>query len=571
MNRRALTRRLLSPLALSNTALAWSVLIGIVGVIAFVPAQGAGLGDWDVWLVVALAAEIVFVATVIGLRVGGRPPGPPRVALALLTAGAARGVVIAVGAHLAGVGPINAGDVVGRAVNSAVFCLLGGALIGATLVWRQDFHDQYRVLVDRALLLERSGRDDAEVDDEVLASWASIKTGLDATLRRASAILAGDISAQGLNEAASLLTSAVDIHLRPASRAMWDGALPDRPPISMRSLFLTAVGSWQLPLRTILAFFAVLVGTGSMLRVGVIPGLWFTAQYLVVTGVVLGVSVLAARTWPGRTPVIATATLIALPVLLLACIALIADPVLGLASDPLSEAIVAIQAPITTVLIAMVLEAGRRRDEVLGALQARIDADAIRLLAQADAAHDDAQRLSVFMHHSVQSELAASAMQLNEAALTGEPDTMRSVSTSVLMRLGAIEDLDAAAPPWRSQTVGDQRIAEIVAAWTGILEVEVSLPEATACRRHQWRVAAQVIEEGLANAARHGDASRVVIAGRVDDSCLTLAIRDDGSPTRDAGASGESGIGMQWLDSIAPGDWALQHSAAGSTLLVTIR
>ena len=571
MSRPALIRRLLSPFALANTAIVVSVLIGAVGVVVFVPEQGTTLRDWRTWLLVAIGAEAAFAIVLLAVRALGARPGPVQVALALLAAGAARGVAITIGEHAAGLAAIAAGDVVGRAANSAVFCLFGGALIGATLAWRSDFREQYRVLVDRALLIERAGREGDVVDGEVLAAWASIKAELDETIRRVGAILAGTARAQGLEEAAALLTTAIDAQLRPASRAMWEGALPDRPPISMRRLFVTALAAWQLPLRAILAFFAVLVGIGSIVRVGAVPGLWFTVAYLAVTGAVLGCSVLAARAWPARSTVVAVCTLVALPALLLASIVLLADPYLGLEVDRLSEFIVAIQAPITAVLIAMAVEAGRQRQRVLDALQARINAEAIGLLARFGGGHADAQQLSVFMHHSVQSELAALAMQLREAALSDDPGTMGSVSTFVLMRLGALENLDASAPPWLEQSVGYERIEEIVGAWSGILDVQVSLPDAHVCRRHQWLVATQVIEEGLANAARHGDASRVAVVGRIGDGCLWLSIEDDGVRARDADRAGSAGLGMQWLDRIAPGDWDLQHTAAGSTLVVTIR
>lgn len=558
---------MLPPCAVSNTALAWSVLVGALGVLAFVPAQGALSREWGSWLLVALGAEAAFAIVLVALRASGGALRPVRVALVLLAAGAARGLAIAAVAGTAGLAPFAANDAIGRVLNSAVFCLFGGALIGATLAWRRDFREQYRVLVDRALMLDRAHH----VDRDVLASWTSIKTELDETLRTAQAMLAGTASAASLTEAASLLTSAVDLQVRPTSRAIWDGALPERPPISMYRLLRAALGSWQLPLVTILAFFAVLVGIGSIVRVGVVPGMLFTVEYLVLTGTVLGLSILAVRIWPSRTLAIAIGTLAALPVLLLTGSALIADRYLGLQPDRVSEIVIAVQAPVTTVLIAMAVEAVRQRRQVLDSLQARIDADAMRLLAGPGGSHGDAQRLSVFMHHSVQSELIASAMQLREAALTGEPSTMSSVSASVLMRLAAVQDLDAAAPPWLGQPMGYERIEEIVAAWQGILDVRVSLPRAPECTPHQWLVATQVIEEGLANAARHGDASRVAIAGRVDDAFLTLSIEDDGSGRPDSGAPDAGGMGMQWLDRIAPGDWALHTTTAGSRLVVTIR
>lgn len=82
MSRRALTGRLLSPFALANAAIAWSALIGAIGVLAFVPEQGAAPRDWGALVLVALVAEAAFAAVIVALRALGAAAGPVQVGAA---------------------------------------------------------------------------------------------------------------------------------------------------------------------------------------------------------------------------------------------------------------------------------------------------------------------------------------------------------------------------------------------------------------------------------------------------------------------------------------------------------
>lgn len=558
----------LSPLALSNTALLIATLIGGFSTLVLVPGT-SGIGiSWQ-WLGVAALSQAAFAVTIVGVRSAVPSPGPGVVLSTLAVSGAVRGVVIAVGAGLIGLNVVTAATVISRALNSAVISVIGVALIGATLAWRADFRAQYRLLRDRALLLGSAAQDGHVIEPAVLDAWTTMKVDLDTTLREASNRLAAGATRENLREAADLLTSAVDVNLRPAARAMWQEAIPEDRPIRLRALFIETIARWQLPLGFILGFLAIVVGVGSLVRSGLIFGGAYTLRYVIVTGLVLWVSTSLARARPRRAPVIAVVTLVLLPPLVLACDYLFGDVLLGLPEDPTGQIIVALQTPVTTVFIAMAIEAVRDRQHVLDALQARIDVEAAELRRRGESTGRDAQRLSLFVHHSVQSELSALAMQVREAAATHDAATMEEARASALRRLRQLEALDAHSPPWLREVTGLDRITQVVEAWTGILDISLDLPSESGCRADQWRLAAQVVEEGLANSARHGDAQHVSIMGTCEGSDVVIELRDDG---HGAGRpSSRSGLGMQWLDRIAPGDWQLEQTPEGARLSVRIR
>ncbi len=570
MSRRAWVTTWLSPLALSNAALAWATVIGGFSTLVLVPGT-AGLGSvtWP-WLGVVVASQAAFALVVLVVRSMVRVPGPWTVLVTLAVAGVVRGAIIAVGASLVGIAALSATSLIGRALNSAVISVIGVALIGATLTWRADFRAHYRLLRERAVLLGNAASDGEVIEPTVLDAWTSMKGGLDTTLREAGERLAAGASEQDLREAADLITAAIDVDLRPAARAMWQDAIPEEQPLRLSTLLVATLARWHLPLRDILAFLAVVVGVGSVVRSGLVAGGAYTLRYVLVTGLVLWASTALARAYPRRAPLIAVLTLLLLPAILLAIDYEVGDVLLGLPEDPIGQVVVAVQTPITVVLIAMGVEAVRDRQQVLAALQARIDAEAADLRRRDGAASRDARRLSLFVHHSVQSELSALAIQVREAASTRDPATMEEVRCSALERLQRLEALDAHAPPWLRHEDGRERIDQVVDAWTGILDVTMELPADPLCRADQWHLAAQVIEEGLANAARHGEARTVRVCGTVEAGALVLRLADDGVAAHTAGQA-LAGLGSQWLDRVAPGEWSREQSVRGSVLTVRLR
>lgn len=564
MRRRSIVTTCLSPAAFSNTSLFWATIIGGFGTLVLVPGPTThGLFSLP-WLLVVLASQAALAACILGARHLRSQPSPANVCATLFVAGALRGTVVAIGAGLVGVQEISAGNLLNRSLNSAVITVIGIGLIGGTIAWRQDFATQYRVLRARALALEHA-RDDDEIDPEILRTWTTIKGSLDGTLQQATDRLANGTSPDDLNDAARLITRAIDTEIRPASHDLWPETIPDAAAVRVPTLLREVFGTWRLPLPEVLVSLGLIVGVGSLVRSGILAGGLYTLRYLVVTGVALWLSQILVRLIPRFTAAIAATTLLSLPVVLLFTDRVIGGGLLQLPADPIGQLVVALATPIAAVFITMAVNAVRHRSDLLNALQRRIDDDVATLLVGAT---KDAQQLSVFMHHSVQSELAAIALNLREAASTDDANTADAARRNALKHLDELAALDPDSPPWLQKGTSITRIHDVVAAWQGIASIELGLPPEDSLRADQWHVAERVIEEGLANAVRHGHATRIEVIARAREGILELEISDDGSTDP---ASAPRGIGSQWLDRIAPGDWELVQTSHGARLRVRIR
>ena len=566
---RAILTRFFSRYALTNMSILIACLIGGMGTIVFVPPHDGGSGRWFAWFGIVVGSQSAFALCVLVCRRFAK--GPWSVSLILAAAGLIRGLCIAAGSIAIGEVELTPTVLLVRMLNSAIICVIGGGLIGGTLAWRADVQQQYQALLERATLLDRaygSGR----ITGPALRAWSDIKGTLDQTLHQASERLSSGYSASDLTAAATLLRSEVETNLRPTSRSLWERGAAPVGSMSLLGTFRTAIGSWRLPLREILIFFAVVIGPGAMARVGVIPGFIFTAIYLTCTGVILATSGRLARAHPGRAPEVAVLTLVLLPVLVFAVSRLAASVVPGLETDPVSDLIVALQTPVSTILVAMAVEFVRARHAVLADMRRRVDGETVRLAELRSDPRSDTRRLSVFVHHHVQSEMSALAMQLREAALSSDAATREHARSVALERIARLEAIDAREPPWLAVRAGVDRINDVVAAWSGLLDVRLDLGDFAMGRPDQWVIAAQIVEDGLANAARHSDATTVAITADYRDDTLLLSIRDDGARAGGETPSpvGVAGVGLQVLDRVTPGSWSITHRPSGTTLTVQI-
>lgn len=552
-----------SPYSLSNTALLWATIIGAIGSLVFVMTPSSA-GQWASWLVVVAVSQALFAIVIVGMRMLQRACTPLYVACALGLAGAVRGIAIAFGVQVHLAQPLDVSELVSRTANSMVISVLGVALIGGTLAWLAQYRGEYQVLVDRAVALERMRAGEDHVDLEVLETWTTVKLALNDALERARQELTTPATAEGLESASALIAATVNVELRPVSQAMWTEPAPTKQRLRIRSFFADTLRTWRPPILVILAFYVVVIGTGAIVRIGWADGSAFVARYVIAVGVILWISKVFAARFRAHASIIAGVTLIALPLALLLADLWIVKGILGAPLDAIGDVTIALQTPVTVLFIATAVSTFRDRPRILGALQQRIDSDVVSIVTR----QSDVRQLGLYIHHSVQSELSAIAMQLHEAALTQDAQTRDAVSTSVLERLQRFQSIDAATPPWLRREGGKERINEVIAAWAGIMTIHVELPNEEECRLDQWHVAAQVIEEALANAARHGDASEVSIQGFVGSE-LMLVISDNGMGREQLEAI-RPGIGSQWLEWVAPGEWSLVRTTTGATLTVAI-
>ncbi len=532
--------------------------IGVLLIVVTNPVDGrAGLGDAR-WWTIALAAQailtlVVVVAMHLPPSLHARIPQATWRAGAVVIAGAARGAVLAWLIEVLSPPQVQGVPLAMRILNSALISTLWLGFIGLLVQAGRDYDRDYRLLIDRAVTLARAELDESsEVDQGLARHWSGIQASMRTASERMRSSLGTDDtvpSAADLAAAASIVNDVVANEVRPVSHGLWfaQGEQPAR--IRVRALIWDALSDWRLPLRDIAVILCVIAFVGSILRAGLLIGVGFATLYVTLSVFLLWCSNMLARRIAG--PWVGIGTVVLLPWLLLGLAIVIGQGVLHVEPDNGGAAVAAGATSIVAFGVLLLHRVSVERRTLLAALQARIDSSAIALIAREGMMRDSEKELGAFLHNTVQSELAALALQLEEASRSGSEAQRSIVREEVFERIQRIQE---SSPPWKSESGGPDRIREIITSWEGITSIEADLPAGDECTTEQWRLLTQAIEESVANAVRAGRADHIRIWIGREAGTVRLSIRDNGQALP-APAAARSGLGTAWLDHHAPGRW----------------
>jgi len=167
--------------------------------------------------------------------------------------------------------------------------------------------------------------------------------------------------------------------------------------------------------------------------------------------------------------------------------------------------------------------------------------------------------LTRWIHGNLQAAINAAAISIDRARRQGHP-TEGAVSDGIALIAGAIE----AIPEVPAPDLADA-FENTMSTWKGTCEITWRVgPEALTRAAAQPAGAADIADivvEAVANAVRHGKASRAVLVIAIEDDTAIIKVADDGMPT-----TNEPGLGSQILDEVCL-DWSRAPGAGGGTEL----
>jgi signal transduction histidine kinase len=106
----------------------------------------------------------------------------------------------------------------------------------------------------------------------------------------------------------------------------------------------------------------------------------------------------------------------------------------------------------------------------------------------------------------------------------------------------------------------------ILTQWSGLVDLNLEfLPAEMVLTQEPWTLVSGVVEEGVANAIRHGFASSVKISIVSTGSDVIISIQDDGTGPR----QGPPGIGSAFYSAISS-EWILKNTGSGSLLRLVL-
>ncbi len=196
------------------------------------------------------------------------------------------------------------------------------------------------------------------------------------------------------------------------------------------------------------------------------------------------------------------------------------------------------------------------REQVLARLRQDADLSLAHEIANAQRLASTTRQLGSELHGAFQTRLLVCAGAIDSALANEDADARRDALNQAWDVLKT--PLEAQEQAGSIQECVDQRVA----AWTGLLDVRCDMAASIgALGGSLARSVDVVIEEGLANAYRHGDATRVDVNIWADGNDFVVEIIDDGRGLGDV----ISGMGSQRMAAV--GALSLTAHAGGGTAL----
>lgn len=567
-----LDRRFLSlvgnPRTLGLVAFLLSVPIGVPATLSVPRNPFASVATTGAWLAIGAAAQLALGAVLaignVALRHRDFSLARTRAAAALVAmgAGAARGVVLALLPGLYGLPTTTPIPV--RIVSSAIIFGLWLVVIGAALGANDRYRSELSSLIGEIATHELQLRlvDDRESfahRSNAAARVAEASEPISAALRPADTSQDYARTSQDYARTARLVQAAIEERIRPLSHELWFDRAPviaaPRDPLGFARRVVSAPVPWRraVPLMTALLLWNSLVGVGWPL--GLFAGLAGSA--LVAAIVITCTSLGRARRLPSNVAMYLLLLLIPAPVELA-----IIEAVSGERLPTSFHILLAVGIPLAFLLGALASTVIDDRESTLRALRARIDDDVWDEHLGALHRRQVESDVGSFLHNTVQSRLVAASLQLQRAAAHDD----HTIAEQALERAREALQMAAALSSPVGHEPARERLEYLAVAWQGLADVTIALPDVLE-PEGAWLLAAQAIDECVANAVRHGHARRVHVRCRLGDSALEVEIDDDGSIPPSEGAPG---LGSDWMDQATKGRWARAVSSDGTRLTLRI-
>lgn len=542
-----------------GVALNGPLLVLTGGSIGAEPVAAADMPGWAMVAVVASAATAlwVLVGDQVLLRHRRQRPAP---VVAVVAYHAVTGVIFACAIWF--VGPLVGVSREGTLLETLVVTVAIGLWFGITMVFlldsRQRFTQRREELLEEAVSVEVGLLQENDATqrlrstirarvDEATEDLRSEVTAMLGTLDPAAAPSATD---GRLRDVADLMRDSAESAIRPLSHELWRQASAEFPRPSARDVLRQALLSerfWVVP--TLLIVFIGYVRAGTY-ALGLGPGLLAVLALVAVVGLVL----VAANRAIARRPRWRGAVVV---------LAFVASQLLGIGFTMAmaargSDGDIGVEAfgsligmSISLLAPANIASLNAMREQVLARLQASTDGARARQIAQARQLAEITQQAARVLHGSLQTKLIAAAAGIDQAVASGREDLLEAAMLQVNVVLHET-DADLSAAP-------DEVLHEVVertcGAWQGILDITVVVePEVADLVSPSVESVGLLVEEALANAFRHGRATKAAVAvGSARDEAgqdvLSVTVQDDGL----GGDLADAGLGTALMNRLTQG------------------
>lgn len=455
-----------------------------------------------------------------------------------------------------------------RIVNSAIAFPTWFVFFALATEARHQYQKEFNELFNQILERERSQTNYGRAEKGDLGSDALIER-----LQTATSLLGSEIQ-DAINQAApkadytfesQKIQKLIDTELRPTSKQLWRESSIGVPPIRKIDLIRIILLEQKLSVSLAIMF------TGPLLFIGVIGGYGLKAAVIQTSTLILPVLISFVLIEKAHNKRWVSRRVSNLYILGLSWFIPIPLQFLVVSQDiRITKAILAFivfQTALWVVLICVLIgfnlfySINRQRQTVLKSLEALIqDENYLEFITGETESVRDID-LSRYLHGEIQTGLTAAVLLMQQASKSGDVALARQALENAVKILNQ----NHAEGYKRSLNSNELHLAQIVSGWRGIADVEISLEFFNKIAKGKIRDVVELIAEGVANAIRHGKATKVSVFDEEAQGLIRVHIRSNASDS----PKGKSGLGTEMFNRLTL-DWTFVNEEGQSQLSFTI-
>ena len=565
---KSLFKRVTGEKTLSQTAFLAFVPVGILGVAIVIPVEKVTASQRFDWFLVGVIAQAVLAIAILIFNkiyfrfIKGAKFSVAYIFFALFTSGALRGIAIGQAAPIFDLADPIAPAV--RAINSGITVIIWMGIIGLMLEAQSSYVREYQDLYQRFLML-KSGRlpDGRALNSGRLSEIAEQVAQMTSPVRTKLAKLSeGSFTDAQVREAVADLQQVVKEQIRPLSHRLWFDRTSHLLKFKLSNLLLDAFKTDETPILffTALTTFSIFVGT--TVSMGINKG--------AVISLIFGMTIYMLFTLEKlllKIEIIKSKFIHPIFLILIATVPLLLTHVYfnfseiaywGLFSNVGVAGSVFLTAIFTTMLSQSLID----RAKIIDILTTQITSGYVEEHLQAIARMTEDSEIASYLHSSLQSELTAVALKLDQAAKSGNRDEVKSI----IQYAQIVIERDLTVNFHAGEHSPLERINALLDAWRGIADIKIDLQKIELCETQVLTDISQVIEEAVSDAVRFGNANLISISGDASPDHYYFKVTDNGKSKPQGG----SGLGTILLDEIAPNLWRREFALEGTNLEVWI-
>lgn len=539
-------------------------IFGPLGVAITIPQDEITFIQRGQWLLVGIASEVVLglfmllVAFTILPRIERRTRPLGKILLLIALGGALRGVVINLMPPLFGLR--DEVNIFLRALNSSITVTIAMAAIGFIAEGQERYIQEYQDLYRRFLLLKRERQIYITTKPaERLSEVSSYIEKVTATLKgRLASLDESEISEEDAASVAEDIKQIIEKRIRPLSHRLWLDRSSHVLRFRLSRLVLDALLARQVPYFAISLFFlgvhfiGIGIPQGFVVALGsAIPAALSIFLLLYVEDVLRDRHIVIGK-W--------------LHPVVLGLIAVVPSAITMQMIEALGDArpnayifwMLVSMNPLLTILITIINQIFTDRAKILELLDKSVTDNLLEEHLHTLAKMNQDSEIATYLHGSLQAELTAIALQLQQAATAGD-----SIGVRKMVKMAQIvinRDISADFSSHESSPL--DRLDDFARAWQGIADIKLALTDTEHYSVDFLSDISQLVEEAVSSAVRFGLATQVEVRGGREGNYFHLTISDNG---RNKGG-GSTGLGSRILDELAPELWKRKFMDHGAVL-----